>query len=138
MRHHCLNYGHTTTLQRWCLTREGENITVPVNATFCCNNGDVLRAFALAGLGIVLLPTFLIGPDIQAGRLQIVLPGFAPAELGLYALYTPNRYLAAKTRVFIDFLAKRFGGTPEWDRFAFEPGKAQASHPSRHNHQPRS
>jgi DNA-binding transcriptional LysR family regulator len=41
-----------------------------------------------------------------------------PSELGIYALYAPNRYLAAKTRVFIDFLVERFGPHPEWDEFA--------------------
>ena len=43
------------------------------------------------------------------------------AELGIYALYAPNRYLAAKTRVLIDFLVVRFGETPEWDRFPRGP-----------------
>jgi DNA-binding transcriptional LysR family regulator len=46
-----------------------------------------------------------------------VLPDFEPTGLGIYAVYAPNRYLAAKTRVFIDFLAGRFGPEPAWDRF---------------------
>ncbi len=117
-RHDCLNYGHTTTLQRWHLRRNGDAITVPIHATLCSNNGDVLRAAALAGRGIALLPTFLVGPDIGAGRLQIVLEPFSPPDLGIHALYTPNRYLAAKTRAFIDFLVSRFGDKPEWDRFS--------------------
>ncbi len=127
--HHCLTYGHTTTLQRWHLMRDGEAITVPINSTLCSNNGDVLRAAALAGQGITQLPTFLVGPDIEAGRLQMVLERFPPAELGIYALYTPNRYLAAKTRVLIDFLVGRFGDEPEWDQFAHsERCKARAVH----------
>ena len=47
-----------------------------------------------------------------------MLPEARPAPLGIFALYAPNRYLAAKTRVFIDFLIGRFGETPEWDAFA--------------------
>ncbi|HLQ88642.1 MAG TPA: LysR family transcriptional regulator [Xanthobacteraceae bacterium] len=117
-KHRCLNYGHTTTLQRWLLTRDGETITIAINSAFCSNNGDVLRAAALAGHGITKLPTFLVGPDIQAGRLQLILHRYPPTELGIYALYTPNRYLAAKTRVLIDFLVGRFGDRPAWDRFA--------------------
>jgi DNA-binding transcriptional LysR family regulator len=83
----------------------------------CSNNGDVLRAAALRGNGIALLPTFLVGPDINAGRLTVVLPAHPPSELGIYALYAPNRYLAAKTRLFIDFLGGRFGTQPAWDVF---------------------
>lgn len=114
-RHRCLNYGHTTTLQRWQLTDNSERISAPINSVLCSNNGDVLRAAALAGHGITLLPTFIVGPDIKAGRLQVLLQNFRPTELGIYAMYAPNRYLAAKTRVFIDFLADRFGPRPDWD-----------------------
>lgn len=115
--HRGLHYGHTTTLVRWHLTEAGRSLSVAVGSALCANNGDVLRDAALAGQGIALLPTFLVGPDIAEGRLQVVLPDFPPTELGIYALYTPSRYLAAKTRVLIDFLVERFGGTPEWDRF---------------------
>lgn len=116
-RRRCLNYGHSTTLQRWQLTRDGKTLRVAVNAVMCSNNGDVLRAAALAGQGIALLPTFLIGPDIKARRLRLVLDDFSPAALGIFALYAPNRYLAVKTRLFIDFLAERFGDKPAWDRY---------------------
>ena len=70
---------------------------------------EVLRAAALADNGIALLPTFLIGPDIAARRLQVVLPEYPPLDLSIFAVYAPNRYLAAKTRLFIDFLVERFG-----------------------------
>jgi len=88
-----------------------------VNAIMSSNNGDVLLAAALAGQGVILLPTFMAGSHIKAGRLKVLLREFPPAEIGIYALYAPNRYLAAKTRVLIDFLSKRFGMTPSWDRF---------------------
>ncbi len=117
MRHRCLNYGHTTTLQRWHLTRDGDTINLAINSVLCSNNGDVLRAAALGGQGITKLPTFLVGPDIKARRLAVVLPQFPPTELGIFALYAPNRYLAAKTRLLIDFLAAHFGERPSWDNF---------------------
>lgn len=117
IHHRCLVYGHTTTLRHWELTQAGEAIRVPVHSVLCSNNGDVLRATALAGQGITTLPTFLVGPDIKARRLKVVLPAFPPTGLAVYALYAPNRYLAAKTRLLIDFLASRFGSTPSWDSF---------------------
>ncbi|MBI1384768.1 MAG: LysR family transcriptional regulator [Rhizobiales bacterium] len=116
VKHRCLNYGHTTTLQRWQLTRAGQSIGVAINSVLCSNNGNILRAAALAGQGIAKLPTFLVGPDLAAGRLVVVLPEHPPTDLGIYALYAPNRYLAAKTRLLIDFLAARFGERPAWDK----------------------
>lgn len=116
-RHRCLNYGHSTTMQRWRLTRDGETIVVPITSCLCSNNGDVLRAAALKGNGITRLPTFIVGADIKARRLREVLPSYAPSPLGIYALYAPNRYLAAKTRVLIDFLVRRCGNDPPWDGY---------------------
>ena len=120
-RHACLTYGHTTALQRWKIVRDGEAASVPVDSVLCSNSGDVLRAAALAGRGVAFLPTFLVGPDIEAGRLRTVLDRFPQPALGIHALYASNRYLAAKTRAFIDFLAGRFGEEPEWDRFRRAP-----------------
>lgn len=116
-QHRCLVYGHTTTLQRWELTQDGQPIHVPVNSVLCSNNGDVLKAAAIRGQGITTLPTFLVGPEIKAKHLKIVLPDYPPTDLGIYALYAPNRYLAAKTRLLIDFLVSRFGDKPTWDSF---------------------
>jgi DNA-binding transcriptional LysR family regulator len=104
-------------VHRWQLMQGGEVVNVQISAALCSNNGEVLRAAALAGNGISNLPTFLVGPDIAAGQLQTMLTATPPTELGIFALYAPNRYLAAKTRVFIDFLVSRFGETPGWDAF---------------------
>jgi DNA-binding transcriptional LysR family regulator len=118
VHHRCLNFGHTSTLQRWQLTHDGKSISVPITSALCSNNGDVLKAAALEGQGVTELPTFLVGPDIKAGRLRVVMPDYPPTELGIYALYAPNRFLAAKTRVLIDFLVGQFGDKPKWDDFA--------------------
>ena len=60
----------------------------------------------------------MVGPDIKAGRLAGRAARLSRRrDLAIYALYAPNRYLAAKTRVFIDFLVERFGETPPWDDF---------------------
>ena len=116
-QHRCLTYGHMAPSHRWQLAEDGKAITVEVRSALCANNGEVLRDAALAGRGITLLPTFIVGPDIAAGRLAVVLADNAPPELAIHALYAPNRYLAAKTRVFIDFLAGSFGDAPAWDGF---------------------
>jgi DNA-binding transcriptional LysR family regulator len=117
MQHRCLNYGHTTTLQHWQLTHDGQTTSLAINSVLCSNNGDVLRAAAVAGQGVTKLPTFIVGSEIKAGRLKVVLPDYSPTGLGIFALYAPNRYLAAKTRLFIDFLAECFGERPAWDDF---------------------
>jgi DNA-binding transcriptional LysR family regulator len=115
--HRCLHYGHTTSMQRWQLSENGQTVSVPIGACMASNNGDALKDAAVNDLGIARLPTFIVGPDLQAGRLRIVMPDHAPPPGSVYAVYAPNRYLAAKTRLFIDFLVERFGPKPPWDAF---------------------
>ena len=67
----------------------------------------------LSGVGVSLLPTFMVGNDLQAGRLQAVLTEYVPSELNLYALYLPNHHLSAKVRVFIDWAVTNYLQDPK-------------------------
>ena len=116
-KHDCLEYTYFESRGEWrLLNSKGDEIVVPVSGRYLANNGDVLRTTAIAGGGIILLPTFIIGEDLRAGRLVRLLPDYPPPEQGLHALYPPGRHLSAKVRSFVDFLVARFGGEPAWDR----------------------
>jgi DNA-binding transcriptional LysR family regulator len=114
--HNCLEYTYFESRGAWhLLDRAGDEIVVPVSGRYLANNADVLRSTAVAGGGIILLPTFLVGDDLRAGRLVRLLPDYPPPEQALHALYPPGRHLSAKVRSFVDFLVARFGGEPAWD-----------------------
>ena len=66
-------------------------------------------------LGIALLPTFIVGQELQSGRLVTILPDYPPSPLTLCAIYPPSRHLSTKIRLFTDFLIERFGERPYWD-----------------------
>jgi DNA-binding transcriptional LysR family regulator len=115
--HNCLEYTYFESRGEWrLLDPAGSEIAVPVSGRYLANNADVLRSTALAGGGIILAPTFLLGEDLRAGRLVRLLPDYPPPEQALHALYPPGRHLSAKVRSFVDFLVARFGGEPVWDR----------------------
>ena len=80
------------------------------------NDDEALTAAVQGGLGVALLPTFLVGRDLQAGRLRAVLSDYVPSERHIDAVWLPNRHLPAKVRAFVDFLRERFGPEPYWDR----------------------
>ncbi len=119
-RHRGLVYGQVGARTRWPMRRGDETVSVPVTAVMCANNGEVLREAACRGLGLALLPTVIVGDAVKAGHLRIVLAEFSPAPVPIHALYAPNRYLAAKTRLFIDFLAARFAAAP-WEAGLEQP-----------------
>ena len=81
------------------------------------NNGDVLVEAAIAGAGIVLQPTFIVGAALRDGKLQMLLPNHEPEAMTLYAVYAHRQLLASKVRSFIDFISDYFGEPPYWDQF---------------------
>ncbi|MBW4661856.1 MAG: LysR family transcriptional regulator [Drouetiella hepatica Uher 2000/2452] len=110
LQHHsCLHYGQLAVEDQWILIgSEGEQ-TISVNGVLCSNNGEVLRDAAVRGLGITLLPTFIVEQELQQGTLQIVLPNYHPPELSISVIYPVNRHLSTKVRLLVDFLQKQFG-----------------------------
>lgn len=116
-KHNCLGYAHWALRDEWPLTSpDGRTERVRVKGTLSSNNGDALREAALAGLGLILQPTFSIGCDIASGALVQVLPAYKPRELTIQALYAPGAAPNAKLRAFIDMLAKEWSGMAPWDR----------------------
>ena len=88
---------------------------VTVEPSYRASSGDALVQAAIRGMGIVRLPTFLVNEAIEAGTLQPALLTTNWGISALYALYPNTAYLPYRCRVFIDFLAERFGGQPIWD-----------------------
>lgn len=114
--HRCIGYRYSATADEWSFVdADGRPQPVKVSCVMHTNNGDTARSAALGGVGITWQPTFLIGADLRAGRLVRVLPDFALPDIDVLAVYPSRRYLSAKVRLMIDFLAAEFGGTAPWD-----------------------
>lgn len=117
-QHNCLDYtlSRLTGAGRWAFGERGETI-IEVSGNLRANNGDALRAAAVAGQGIIYQPTFVIADDLRAGTLLALALDQPTLEFGgIYAVYLPERNPPAKVRAFIDFLVERFGPVPPWDR----------------------
>ncbi|MBF0187668.1 MAG: LysR family transcriptional regulator [Magnetococcales bacterium] len=110
-----LLYTNVNPADVWHFQGPDGEVTVKVNGRLWVNNGDAIREAALQGVGLAIMPTFIVGKDLQAGRLISLLPEYRLPELGVYALYPHNRHLSAKVRILVDFLKKRFGPNPYWD-----------------------
>ncbi|QEI06123.1 LysR family transcriptional regulator [Pigmentiphaga aceris] len=115
--HLCMSNSYMTPGDDWTLCRQGEAQKVRVTGRVHANNGDTLRAAALAGQGIIAQPSFLVGTDLAAGKLVEVLPGWEMPEMGIYAIYPSRRHMSAKLRVLLDFLTQAFGPSPDWDNW---------------------
>lgn len=115
VRHTCLTYAYTLRDNEWRLQRDGKTHTVRVSGGLHCNNGDLLLAAAVGGMGVIRQPTFIIGDAIRDGRLVPILTDYHGDALAIHAVYPSRQHLSAKVRTFVDFLAQQFGEVPAWD-----------------------
>jgi len=127
IRHDCILYANHSTQSEWCFEDpSGRRHTVRVDGRLRIDNGDAGRAMLLGGGGVALMPTFLVGADVQAGRLVHLLPEYEDVFGGIYALYPHSRHLSPKVRAFIDHLGESFGPEPYWDRDCSARGGGRA------------
>lgn len=116
--HACLTYEYLAAKNLWRFRdRQSRERSVKIGGSVHANNGRMLAALAVEGMGIALEPDFIVGPDIRTGRLVPLLPGFTPPSSDIYAAYPSRRHLSAKVRAFVDFLATRFAKA-EWAQSA--------------------
>lgn len=113
--HDCLSTGLLPWGDEWRLIGKGGEVRVAVSGRFRSNSAEMLRAAALDGLGIAVLPSWSVAEALRAGSLRRVLPGWSLPASTIYAAYPGNRLMAVKVRAFVNHLARRFGRTPYWD-----------------------
>jgi DNA-binding transcriptional LysR family regulator len=80
--------------------------TVRFDPVMLSGNETLLHLAALQGMGFGLLPKWLIEDDLAAGRLELVLPNEVVLSGRLFAVYPSRKYLSAKVRTFVDFIAR--------------------------------
>lgn len=115
-QHECLFNGNLSSGREWRFVGpKGAPWPVTVEGRLNLDNGDALRVAALHGLGLAILPTFIVGADLQSGALATVLTDYVPQDLSINAVYPQSRHLSPTVRAFVDFLAARFGPDPFWD-----------------------
>ncbi len=87
---------------------DGDSFNVAVTGPIEVNSPLATRAAAISGLGVAPLPDFIAADAIGDGRLVRVLNDWVPQGAGIFAVYPHRRYLPAKIRVLVDFLARWF------------------------------
>ena len=107
-RHKLLIYTHSNNPTELRFTKDGVSSTLSVKGLLESNDGQILRAAALDGLGILVQPTYIVYEDIVAGRLVPVLDDWDLPRLTINLAYPSRKHLSAKVRSFIDFMVEHF------------------------------
>ncbi len=123
--HDCIAHLQRSTPRTWHFTGPlGEPVSVDISGRIAVSNALAVRQAALEGMGVIELNSYLVGPEILAGRLTRLLDDYEPQELSIYAVFAQRRYLAPKVRVFVDSLLARMTPEPAWDAFLNAPPAA--------------
>lgn len=114
-QHECLIYTNMPDPEQWTYVERGKRFAVPVSGRMRSNNGEALLAAALAGHGIVRLPSFIAGQALKEGGLVSLLDDFELPAFGVHAVYPAQRNPSPKLRAFVDFMAQALGPETPWD-----------------------
>jgi DNA-binding transcriptional LysR family regulator len=98
----------------WRFGAHNDRLDTRVHGRLHFAGADACVAAARMGLGVTRTPAFAAAEDLRAGRLTALMCAFEPEMIHVHAVYPHARHLAAKVRVFVDFLAARYAGEPEW------------------------
>ncbi len=100
-RHRCVGFSPLPIRDTWRIGEEA----VAIRPVLLTDNGESLRAAALAGIGLVALPDWAVGDALAAGQLQRLFPGMASPQSGIFAVYAANRLMTPTVRAFVDHVA---------------------------------
>ncbi len=113
--HACLTYAYAADSSIWRFRDARQRLhEVKVAGPAHANNGGMLAALAVAGVGDTLEPDFSVAEEVRAGQLVPLLTGYAAPPIPINAAYPSRRHLSAKVRTFVDFLVQRFAHEPPW------------------------
>ncbi len=107
-RHNCLLYSLLSPKHNWSFALEDDTRDIDISGSLSTNNGDVLKQAAIQGLGITMMPTFIVEDALKDGRLKAILQDYSTALFGLYAVRPSRHFTPARVRALIEFLRAQF------------------------------
>jgi len=100
--HNCLTYARDGWSEPWLVEGRDDPVLIEAKGNIFSNNGDLLLASTVEGVGIISMPDFIAWEAIETGRLVHILKDYAFPEVGMQAIYPTTRHLSAKIRTFVD------------------------------------
>lgn len=109
LEHSCLVNWASSPRNKWLFKSDSGHTVITVSGRMQANVADAIRVAAIDGLGLVMLASYVVGRDIEKGKLRAVLENYTLPPLDIHAVYPHRKYLSAKVRRFLDFLQDWLG-----------------------------
>jgi DNA-binding transcriptional LysR family regulator len=108
-QHRCIGYSYTTAHETWRFTKDGKSATVRPSGPLRVNNGDAMMPTLIAGVGLGILPEFILRDALAAGRLERLLPDWSLPAGAVYWVTPPGGPRPKRLEVLADFLVENLG-----------------------------
>ncbi len=120
--HVCLGMmNHQVFAPDWTFNIDGEEKIIDINSDYLKSNiADSLRVAAINSSGLIQLPSYMIGLDIQSGRLTPLLEKYEPKPTPINLVYAHRKHMSVKIRSFVDYMKDYFETPPYWDKWMFK------------------
>lgn len=121
-KHVCLSMmNHQVFSPDWTFNIDGKEKIIDINSNYLKSNiADALRVAAINGSGLIQLPSYMIGLDIQSGKLKPLLEEYEPKPTPINLIYAHRKHLSVKIRSFVDYMKDYFESPPYWDKWMFK------------------
>lgn len=116
--HNCLINTSLPPRDLWKFSNGKASKSLLVKGSMRSNIAGAVRSAAIQGMGLAVLPSYMIGEELKTGLLMQVLEDYPVASVNIHAVYPHRKYLSAKVRTFLDFLCKRLQPKPYWDEWS--------------------
>jgi DNA-binding transcriptional LysR family regulator len=120
--HVCMSLSNNIVFSpQWKFDIDGVDTMNEIKSNYLRSNiAESLRVAAINGSGLIQLPSYIIGLDIQSGRLIPVLEKYEPKPLPINLIYAHRKHMSVKIRSFVDYMQDYFETPPYWDKWMFE------------------
>lgn len=108
LNHNCLINPLYSSQRTWTFNTPDAHFVVPVSGNLEFDNPIAIREATLKGLGVALLPHYVVRDQLPRGELKEVLRDYTSEDPEVYLFYPSARHLTSKIRVFVDFMVEKF------------------------------
>lgn len=112
--HQVISYSHMPDSGLWQFIQGGRAVSPQVTGRLTLNNGEAMRDMTIAGLGLAMLPDFIVARALRDGVLVQVMPEIETRRLPVMAVWPPVSPMPGKLRMLIDHLAAELAGGAPW------------------------
>ncbi|MFV0383792.1 LysR family transcriptional regulator [Paracoccus sp. (in: a-proteobacteria)] len=121
--HQTIGYAHLPDSRLWQFRLGGRFVSPRVGGRLVLNNGEAMRDMAVAGLGLAMLPGFIVAQSLTDGDLRQVMPEVETRNLPIMVVWPPVSPLPAKLRLLIDHLSAELASGKPWQALKAASGR---------------